>query len=96
MEWIDRDYKPMHLCGDLEQDDLRKKIEGKGQGDSQGDGMPVIWEKDGSRMETIFEGSLDTEDPVGIADIELKDGREYGDSGSVRYRLPKPEYDSSH
>jgi hypothetical protein len=58
--------------------------------------MPDISEKDGSRRETIFEGSLDAGDPVGIADIELKDGMEYGTSGSVRYRLPKPEYDSSH
>lgn len=47
-------------------------------------------------METIFEGSWDTGDPVGIAGIELKDGRAYGDSGSVGYRLPKPECDPSH
>lgn len=53
--------------------------------------MPVIWEKDGSRMDTTPDGSLDAGEPVGIADIELKDGSEYRDSGSVRYRVPKPE-----
>lgn len=46
MEWIDRDFELLCLRGDMEQRDYLTVISIRWRG-YLGEGIPVIWEKDG-------------------------------------------------